>query len=74
MKDSEKVKSLVKLAKPFINDRTEEGNLARTILAGYRMLVRSERRLEAAKKEYEILKMKEGVKKYGRDGAPGRKK
>ncbi len=63
MKDSERIKHLVELAKPFKNDQTETGKLARTILAGHRMLVRSEKKLEVAEKEYKILKARKGVKK-----------
>ena len=55
-KDSERIKRLVELAKPFKNDQTETGKLARKILAGYRRLVRSEKKLEAGEREYRELK------------------
>jgi hypothetical protein len=63
MKDSERIKHLVELAKPFKNDQTETGKLARTILAGHRMFVRLEKKLKVAEKEYKILKTRKGVKK-----------
>jgi hypothetical protein len=63
MKDSERIKHLVELARCLKNDQVEEGKLARKILTGHRSLVRSEKRLEAAKKEYKKLKMGKGDEK-----------
>ena len=57
---------MVEVARPLKNDQTEAGKLARKILAGHCMLVRSEKKLEAVEKEYKKLKMRGEVKKHGK--------
>lgn len=54
---------MVELARPLKNGQAEEGKLARKILTGHRSLVRSEKKLEAAEKEYKKLKMRKRGKK-----------
>ena len=63
IKDSERMKDLVELARTLKNGQTETGKLARKILAGHRMLVRSEKKLEAVEREYKKLKVRKGGEK-----------
>ena len=65
MKDSERMKDLVELAKKLKND-PEVGKTARTVLSVHRSLVRSEKKEEAIEKEYKKLEMEEGVKGNGK--------
>ncbi len=55
MKDSEMLESAVKLAKKLKND-SEVGKTARTVMSVYRSLKRSEKKEEAAEREYKKLK------------------
>jgi hypothetical protein len=63
MKDSERMKHLVKLAKPLKGDKTEVGKLARKVLAINASLVRSEKKEE----DLEIFPgQKDFLKKFAR--------